>query len=162
MKEQLDRIESKLDLLLAKKKTVKRKPVEYGHGFEQIWYKYPSRLGGNPKIKALSAYNARVYESEDNADTVFHEVFHGVKRYASFCDDTNKTGTEFVMQACRFFGPDKFYLEKWEIPAEEIHLPHEDSGLEAFAVLHGLHEKGSAPTHIRTNYEYRQWIKGKL
>ena len=40
----------------------------------------------------------------------------GAASYRAYCDATGKTGTEFVKQAATFFGPDKHYLELWEIP----------------------------------------------
>ena len=41
----------------------------------------------------------------------------GAERYASFCDATGKTGTEYVSQAATFLGPDKRFLEDWALPA---------------------------------------------
>ena len=58
METQLDRIEAKLDLLLAKKKPVKRKAVGYRStgniDFDRFWAAYPLKKG---KKAAYSAFN---------------------------------------------------------------------------------------------------------
>jgi hypothetical protein len=44
-------------------------------------------------------------------------MIEGTRRYAEFCKSTGKVGTEYVMQAATFFGPDQRYLEPWTLPA---------------------------------------------
>lgn len=44
-------------------------------------------------------------------------MIDGVRRYGHYCGATGKLGTEYVMQAATFFGPDKRYAETWEPPA---------------------------------------------
>jgi hypothetical protein len=39
----------------------------------------------------------------------------GVLRYADFCRAVGKEGTEYVMQAVRFFGPNREFENPWEI-----------------------------------------------
>lgn len=46
------------------------------------------------------------------------EMIAGAKRYAAFCEATGKTGSEYVMQAVRFLGPDKYFSQDWEQPRE--------------------------------------------
>src|SRR6185312_4192146 len=46
------------------------------------------------------------------------DLLAGVERYQRFCATTGKVGTEFVMQAVRFFGPDLYYQETWEVAAQ--------------------------------------------
>ena len=41
---------------------------------------------------------------------------HGAARYAEFCEAADKAGTEFVMQAATFLGPERHYLEPWTRP----------------------------------------------
>ena len=84
---QLDRIEAKLDELLAKKaKVVKPRAakVVYWDSFDVVWKAYPKRAGSNPKIKAFAAFKARSYD--DKNEPVW--MFDGAKRYAKFCDAT--------------------------------------------------------------------------
>ena len=68
------------------------------------------------------------------------------------------------MQAQRFFGVNEEYKNDWGIPVytKLEKVPSDDSMLEAFAVEHGMHEPGKAPTHLRNSYEYRKWIETKL
>ena len=85
-------------------------PAPYTPEFEAAWAAYPRRAGGNPKKAAYRCWRARVRQgaSED-------ELEQGVVRYARFCDATDKTGSEFVMQASRFFGPDEHWREDWAV-----------------------------------------------
>ena len=79
--------------------------------FEAFWQEYPQRAGGNPKSQALKSWNARRKEGHSADD-----IQAGTRRYAAFCMATNKTGTEYVKQACTFIGPDKFFTEAWDLP----------------------------------------------
>jgi hypothetical protein len=158
---QLDRIEAKLDELLArKKKPVKAKSAteEYPGDFLDVWRIYPKRSGSNPKGKAFSAFNKRIDEGDS-----WHELFDGAEKYHRYCDATGKVGTEFVMQAATFFGPERHYENDWTIPkaATRKSLPRNDEDLEAFAVEQGLHERGNAPAGIDYR-QYRQWIQERL
>lgn len=85
---------------------------EYPAVFEQTWAAYPKRAGGNPKGTAYKCWQARTREGHDPA-----VILAGVTRYAEFCRATGKVRTETVMQAKRFFGPEKPFLEAWELPA---------------------------------------------
>ena len=76
--------------------------------FEEAWQAYPKRAGGNPKGKALKAWNARIREGV-TAD----QLIAGVARYAAYSIAAGKVGTEFVMQAATFFGPDRRFAEDW-------------------------------------------------
>jgi len=81
--------------------------------FNLAWKIYPRRAGGNPKGKAQKAWDARIKSGAD-----WHDLWDGLIRYREFCKATGKWRTEYVKQAATFFGPDKHYLEKWEIPDE--------------------------------------------
>lgn len=74
---------------------------------------YPKRSGNNPWPKARKALAVRLREGHS-----LQEILDGVRRYANFCQQTQKVDTEFVMQAPRFLGPDKPFLEPWDIPAK--------------------------------------------
>ena len=86
------------------------KPSLIDQQFESIWQAYPKREGSNPKTKAKSAFKARI---KDGADPAL--IAQGVSRYRKFCEAKGSIGTEYVMQAQRFFGPGKEYENDWLI-----------------------------------------------
>lgn len=81
--------------------------------FESFWKAYPRRAGNNPKRAALKAYRGRIAEKHTDA-----EILAGVTRYAAFCRATSKEGGEYVLRASTFLGPDKPFLQGWDLPAE--------------------------------------------
>lgn len=80
--------------------------------FEQAWTAYPKRHGANPKRDALQAWNARRKEGVSSDDMI-----DGVLRYGKHLAASGKVGTEYVMQAKRFFGPNRLFGEPWEARA---------------------------------------------
>ncbi len=72
---------------------------------------YPERAGAQGWSKAVRAANARMVEGHTTA-----EFIAGARRYATFCEATGKTGSEYVKQACTFLGPDKPFLLPWHPP----------------------------------------------
>ncbi|MES2262131.1 MAG: hypothetical protein V4724_26725 [Pseudomonadota bacterium] len=76
--------------------------------FERAFAAFPKRLGGNPKPDALKSWNARIAEGVSADDMIA-----GTQRYAEYNRVAGKIGTEFVMQAVRFFGKSKHYAESW-------------------------------------------------
>jgi uncharacterized protein YdaU (DUF1376 family) len=72
---------------------------------------YPNRAGDQGWRKAERAANARIAEGHTP-----EEFIAGAKRYASFCQSTEKTGSEFVQQAATFLGPGKPFLLPWHPP----------------------------------------------
>ena len=95
--------------------TATARPTEYSPEFEEAWSNYPQRAGDNPKLRAYKAWRARL--AEKNSRALVLSMQDGVKRYANYCRVTGKTGTEFVMQAATFFGPDHRFMEPWNPPA---------------------------------------------
>lgn len=77
----------------------------------EIKVHYPSRTGSQDWRRALIAAQARIREGDS-----WDDMLAGVKRYAAFCRATGKAGTEYVMQAARFFGPSRGYAEPWQVP----------------------------------------------
>ena len=77
--------------------------------FELFKAIYPKRAGTQRWERAIHAANARIKEGAK-----FSAMIEGAERYAAFCEATSKTGTEFVMQAATFLGPDEQFLESWE------------------------------------------------
>jgi hypothetical protein len=84
-----------------------------GDRFEEAWGLYPKRAGGNPKMDARKAWGARLREGIEPA-----ELVEGVLRYAEYVRAAGKEGTEFVMQAVRFFGPSERWREEYLVPAK--------------------------------------------
>lgn len=125
------------DYIVKKKQRAKREKRDshcYDPDFEEAWKLYPKRAGSNPKNKAYCSWTNNI----SNIDIL--EMLNGTKRYKAFCDATGKTGTEYVMQAAKFFGRDKHYLEPWTLPVghNKLALPRLDDQLEAWAIKNGL------------------------
>jgi len=154
---QLDRIEAKLDELLArKKKPVKAKSAteEYPGEFLDVWRIYPKRSGSNPKGKAFSAFNKRIDEGDS-----WHELFDGAENYHRYCDATGKVGTEFVMQAATFFGPERHYENDWTIPASvtKAKVPKDNDEMLSWAVNRGMRQ----PHQGESWNQYRAYVEGE-
>jgi len=92
----------------------KRKKIEYSLEFLELRKIYPKRPG-NPWPKALKAYSARIKQGYAH-----DEILAGLIRYVAFCDATGKTGSEFVLQAATFFGPDERWTDEYELPKPRI------------------------------------------
>ena len=88
-------------------------PIE----FDDLKAVYPKRAGGQPWPRALKACNARLTQG-----STWSEMLEGARRYQRFCSETGKIGTEFVMQAATFFGPDKRFLEHWDLPSNKAEV----------------------------------------
>jgi len=163
--EQLDRIEAML-IELTKKKVSKPRASrdEYPDWFEALWSVYPKRAGSNPKRKAYSAATTRADErdlstGQSCAFEVIQVMIKGTMRYAKFCDATGKTGTEYVMQACRFFGPDKHYQNDWVIPASvtKAKVPKDNDEMLTWAVKRGMRQ----PHQGESWNQYRAYVAGE-
>lgn len=102
-------------------------------GFELAWKAYPKREGANPKNKAHSAWKARL------KDGVTAEVMlAGVARYAAYCQAKGSVGTEYVMQAQRFFGKGREFENPWTTAAPR---PSRHTGLSQRDHTKGLIER---------------------
>lgn len=73
---------------------------------------YPHRAGGAEWTRAMKACRARLH-----AGHTWEEIIAGAERYASYCAHPSIaiTGTRFVKHAATFLGPDKPFLETWEV-----------------------------------------------
>jgi hypothetical protein len=91
-------------------RTQKRERVEPPL-FAQFWSRYPKRAGGNPRRRALQAYTARLTEG-----VLADDIIRGLDRYIAYVAAAGKAGTEFVMQAATFVGPDRRWEEAWDEP----------------------------------------------
>ena len=61
--------------------------------FESFKAAYPKRPGGQRWSLAIKRANARIEEG-----ATFQDMINGACGYAAYCDATEKTGTEYVMQ----------------------------------------------------------------
>ena len=95
-------------------KILKKKEPEINEKFEYFKSVYPKRCGGQPWPKALKAINARIKEG-----STWTDIIDGAVRYAIYCSETDKIGTEYIAQAATFCGPDKRYLDSWEPPSKK-------------------------------------------
>jgi len=93
-----------------KKKIYKRKKIDQPAfdktKFEDAWSKYPQRIGGNSKPNALKAWQKLVSEGVSEDDLI-----SAASNYALECDTSDSTGTQYVKEAGRFYGPGRYYEE---------------------------------------------------
>ena len=87
-------------------------------GFELFKSAYPKRSGSQPWARAIEAANARIKEGAK-----FTAMIEGARRYATFCDEAGNTGTEYVMQAATFLGPEQHFLQPWTPPPSASEAP---------------------------------------
>lgn len=113
--------------------------------FEAAWGDYPHRAGGNSKQEAAKAWRARRREGVDAA--AMHD---GVRRYAGYCHETGKLGTEYVMQASRFFGTSKQYEQTWEAP--KVHISPATGGPDPAAEWYALLRDNGLLTAVRDDF----------
>lgn len=88
--------------------STKKPESDYSPEFERIWQGRPRREGTDSKRKASQACNARRKEGY-----TWEQMSDGLLRYKAFVEAKGKLGTEFVMMASTFFGPDRHFLEPW-------------------------------------------------
>lgn len=77
--------------------------------FDDLWVRYPKRYGTNSKEAAYRAYKSRMDEKE-----AIEVLDKGVDNYRAYCESESFVGTKWVMQASKFFGRDKHYLNYQE------------------------------------------------
>lgn len=137
--------------------------IEYPDWFEQMWSIYPKRAGGNPKRKAFKAINARLKQGYEST-----EIRQGLEAYVTFCEKTARIGSEFVMQAATFFGPDERWSDDWTPPKNTgqkpdwAKLPFDDNQLQAFAAKHGLPKPKSGEYYPQYRQRLRIAIEAQL
>jgi hypothetical protein len=79
--------------------------------FKVILDAYPKRAGGDSPRDGYLAFLERVRAGATPA-----EILEGVRRYAAYCEATDKIGTEYVKQLRTFLGKSRHYLEPWNLP----------------------------------------------
>jgi len=85
--------------------------------FAEFKETFPNRAGTQPWSRALKTIRARLKEGSQWVD-----FLEGARRYADYCDAVGRTDTEYVMQAATFCGPEKHFLEPWELPPTKSKL----------------------------------------
>lgn len=86
-----------------------RKRTDYSTTFEEAWAIYPKRFPDNPKRPAYEKWLARL-----NEGVPIGELMTATRNYADYCRRVGKEGTETVLMAQTFYGPNdrwKAYLE---------------------------------------------------
>lgn len=90
--------------------TKKNAAGSYPEEFETLWHEYPKREGANPKNKAHSGWKARKLEGVSE-----EAMLEGTRRYRQYCEMRGQAGTEFVMQAQRFYGKERAFENDWQV-----------------------------------------------
>lgn len=85
--------------------------AELRQQFKVILEAYPKRAGGDSPRDGYLAFLERIRSGATAA-----EILGGVRRYALYCEATDKIGTEFVKQLRTFLGKSRHYLEPWDLP----------------------------------------------
>lgn len=91
-----------------KEKEKEQEEMRVTSAFADAWSHYPKRGGTNSRHDAEKAWVARAREGVDPT-----AMLDGTRRYRAYCDAQSQTGTQFVMQASRFYGAAKHYEEPW-------------------------------------------------
>lgn len=95
----------------------KNQESELPEQFMQAWREYPRRDGTNPRRDAIKAWRTRVREGVSPDD-----LLRATKAYAAEMERKSKVGTEFVMQAMRFYGksrPYEQFIESVDVDVDE-------------------------------------------
>lgn len=141
-----------------------KEPSVYSAEFESAWTDYPKRTGNNSKKDAYRAWNARL--KAGHTTEAMHE---GVKRYAAYCEATDRLGTEYVMQAATFFGPDDppKFSNPWTPPPKRptapamARRPQTDDEIQALGNKFGIEPKrgesmGAYKARVCAEFDRRQ------
>lgn len=87
--------------------------IEEPEGFAEFRQTFPPRAGSQPWQRAIKAWRARIGEGVAPG-----AIIAGAKRYREFILATGKEGTETVLQAATFLGPDRHYENLYPAPAK--------------------------------------------
>jgi hypothetical protein len=120
---------------------------------------YPKRNGSQPWKAAAEAINARLKEG-----TSMDELRNATKQYARWCNAKGMTGTAYVMQAKRFYGPNREFEGDWTIEEPKqsrdiFRMPADD--LEPFARSIGGPLPGIGETESAYRRRLQKFITGE-
>lgn len=85
---------------------------DYPIAFEEAWREFPRREPDNPKKPAWKAWQSRVNEGEKIGD-----LLAATKGYAASIRQRRLEGTDRVLQAATFYGPNERWQEFMPKPA---------------------------------------------
>ena len=85
--------------------------LDYSPEFEEFWTQYPKRHGADSKQAGWRCWQSRIRDGCGPGTMIL-----GAQRYAAYCDAKVITGTEYVMQASRFLGRDRYFENDWRKP----------------------------------------------
>lgn len=117
-----------------------RVPRPESDGFKELKAIYPKRAGSQRYDDASKFYEQRLAEGDT------HDVIKaGMIRYAKLMEYERKIGTATVMQMATFLGPNRAYLEPYDMPVEAPkETPKERSIRERREALFEVHKRGIA------------------
>jgi hypothetical protein len=124
--------------------------------------RYYPRRGGNQRWVDAERFYMGLRKAGSTAD----ELLGAVKRYAAYCDAMDNVGSEFVMQCATFFGRNKPYLERWDLPETKAQRARavEDTRLEKLTG-HYRSKGFRAPTPVESADAYetaaKLWLRSK-
>ncbi len=148
LKQQLDRIEAKLDKLLEAKKPKARKKATDNPEFDVFWDKYPVRKG---KQAALRAWNglapSKVLVTLINAD---------IKDRLE--NDRAWQDKQFILHASTYLNGERWNDSIEAIPTKAETLPKSSDDLQLWALAHG-HRMALPGESISA---YRRYLQAKL
>lgn len=81
----------------------------YPDAFEALWSVYPERKGSNRKLAAYRKWRSTVQNGADP-----DQLFIATIKYREFKANEGEIGTQYVMQAKTFFGPDEHWRQAWD------------------------------------------------
>jgi hypothetical protein len=133
-----------------KKKDLMKRSIDDPPGFAEAWAAYPKRGGANPRADAARAWRARLVE-----DITPEAMLAGTQGYALWARETSTVSTPYVMQAKRFYGPDKPFLDDWQGFVLELATAARRS-----PVRERLSPAEKALAELRMRVPVEQWVTG--
>lgn len=110
--------------------------------FNDAWSFCPDRLGTNNKKAAFRQWDRRLREGEK-----WEDMSKGILDYQKYCNESETTGTPYVMMASTFLGRDMHFKENWEEKANAARAsrPKAANDYEAeFRAEHGIRQQCGA------------------
>lgn len=128
-----------------KDKTQKKEDIYINNPkFMEAKARYPKRPGSSWQT-AWKAWQARLKQG-CTAD----EMLKGTIAYKKYCDETDKTGTEYVKMPATFYGPDLHFRADWTPPKKK-----QAENIEALAAIHARPGESMKEFEIRWTRESR-------
>ena len=145
--QRLDQIEEKLDLLLAKKKPVQRKPVSENTKFDAFWKIYPLKKG---KKAALSAYNRLKFSGMGVGayDLILRDVSNRIENDAQWI-------AGYIPHASTYLNGERWTDEITPVAEKAATVPADNDDLKAWAVDKGFRN----PAPGESWNEYRRVVE---